>query len=159
QLCGVLQTAHDLRIIHRDLKPSNLMLADDDGSGIGDGEGEGAINLKVLDFGLAQVRNPDLDPNFTIPGRSVGFTLRYTSPEQLDEREVSERTDLFMVGLILYELLTGYHPFAPDEELPPSKYHYVRAITMDEAPRFHDRNPRVQVPRPIEELVLRCLEK
>jgi len=109
-----LQCAHAAGIVHRDLKPENIMLAE-----------TGAV--KVLDFGIAKllrdVESPSraqvtLDPSdvvpfaLTRPGALLG-TLAYMSPEQWGEGAVDERTDLWAVGILLYELVTGEHPLAP----------------------------------------------
>jgi serine/threonine protein kinase len=150
QLCSVLQLAHKNQIIHRDLKPSNLMLAD---AGA-DGPGE-ELDLKVLDFGIAKFLNPAPDAFKTFGGAPL--TPLYTSPEQgRGETDLDARSDIFAVGLILYRLLTGHHPFwSPSDSI----YSAMVAIFNDVTPRFRERNPEVCVPESIEALVLRCLDK
>jgi formylglycine-generating enzyme required for sulfatase activity/tRNA A-37 threonylcarbamoyl transferase component Bud32 len=144
QLCDVLQVAHDHGIVHRDLKPSNLMLLD--------GCPPGKEFLKVLDFGIAKFLHSDVE-NITVLGSTLG-TLSYMSPEQvLNSAEVDARADIYTIGTILYELLTGCRPFT---SRVPQIYN---DIIHTPAPRFHERNPHVQVPRGVEDLVLRCLEK
>jgi CheY-like chemotaxis protein len=95
QLAEALTVAHEQQIIHRDIKPANL-LVDDEGV------------LKVTDFGLA--RPLDKSTGFTQHGTVVG-TPRYMAPEQLFGNVVDERSDLFAVGVVLYECLTGMPPF------------------------------------------------
>lgn len=93
QLCDAVGYAHDRGIIHRDLKPSNLMLLS---NGI----------LKVTDFGVARTASSDLTQIGTVVG-----TPRYKSPEELNGFMADHRSDIFSLGIILHELLTGQHPF------------------------------------------------
>src|SRR5262249_39946407 len=108
QAAQALAAAHAAGVVHRDIKPANLMLRDD---GI----------LKVLDFGLAR-RIPESGVRInwstalsTDPGARVG-TLLYMSPEQAQAEPVDASTDIFSLGLVLYELATGQHPFRADSE-------------------------------------------
>jgi serine/threonine-protein kinase len=108
-LCGVLQAAHTHGIIHRDLKPANIMIADADTP---------QERVKVLDFGLARVTVASADGLY-IPldkftdahANSVVGTPEYTCPEALRGEQLDQRSDLYSVGVILYELLTGHLPF------------------------------------------------
>ncbi len=95
QICSVLQYAHQNLIVHRDLKPSNIMV---------DQNGQ----IKLLDFGIAKILN-DQDPELTQLG-SLLLTPNYASPEQLLGEPVSTQSDIYQLGIILYELLTGYRP-------------------------------------------------
>lgn len=97
QVAAVLAATHRHRIYHRDLKPSNLMLCDNG-------------TVKVLDFGLAVI--PDADrTRFTSTGQTIG-TPAFMAPEQIESREITPQTDLYALGLILHELLTGERVFA-----------------------------------------------
>jgi len=96
QLCAGLSELHEAGLLHRDLKPANLMI---------DGQGR----LKLADFGLAAVRN-ELNVHEFGDG-----TPAYMAPEQLDGREVSERSDIYALGVVLYELLSGRHPYEARE--------------------------------------------
>ncbi len=145
QLCDVLQVAHDQGIVHRDLKPSNLMLVA--------GRPPGKELLKVLDFGIAKILNPD-DLGPEDPCTRTGallFTPQYGSPEQATGGKVDTRSDLYSVGVILYELLTGHRPFSG----PEITYQHI----LTPPPRFAERNPNVVVPPEVEQLVLRLLAK
>ena len=111
-----MSAAHQKGITHRDLKPANVML----------GEGEHAGRIKVLDFGLAKIVEPQ--PGFspasmlptegagTAEGRILG-TVAYMSPEQAEGRAVDSRSDLFSLGVVLYEMATGQQPFTGETGL------------------------------------------
>ena len=160
QLCSVLQEAHghvDKKsgkakpIIHRDLKPSNLMLV----------EGKPADqNLKVLDFGIAKIAEDDGNPELTGQGDFLG-TPAYMSPEQIRGGITKEgrggidgRSDLYSVGVLLYQLLTGSLPFKGMNKMGVLAAHLHSTI-----PAMKDANPAVQVPPQVERLVMKCLEK
>jgi eukaryotic-like serine/threonine-protein kinase len=145
QLCEVLQVAHDHGIVHRDLKPSNLMLLD--------GRPPGHEFLKVLDFGIAKLLGPqhfDPDDVRTRTGMFMG-TAPYASPDQLHDGEVDGRSDLYSVGVILYELLTGHRPFSG----PSTLYDHLHTPP----PPFAAKSLGIQVPHDVEQVVLRCLAK
>ncbi|MEN8221825.1 MAG: protein kinase [Acidobacteriota bacterium] len=102
QICDGLKCAHDAGIVHRDIKPQNIMI---------DKEGR----VKILDFGLAKLRvgaNGNL-PSITKIGTTLG-TVHYMSPEQAKGEEVDFRTDIWSLGVILYEMLTGELPYKGD---------------------------------------------
>jgi serine/threonine-protein kinase len=143
QLCDVLQAANDEGIIHRDLKPPNLMLVD--------GKQPGSKVLKLLDFGIAKIREVADDVR-TVSGSFMGTPL-YSSPEQIMGEQVDARSDIYSVGLILYELLTGYRPF--DGSIKAIIYKH----TMVPPPPFAEVNPDVHVPPAVEAVVLKCLAK
>ncbi|MDX2037354.1 MAG: bifunctional serine/threonine-protein kinase/formylglycine-generating enzyme family protein [Isosphaeraceae bacterium] len=145
QLCELLDFVHSKDIIHRDLKPSNLMLLA--------GYPEGREFLKVLDFGIAKSLNTDHADSDEYRTQTGGarFTPHYASPEQVGGHAVDARSDIYSVGIILYEFLTGYRPFSE----PGLIYQHLCA----EPPPFAKRNPKASVPAAIERVVMRCLEK
>jgi serine/threonine protein kinase len=97
QICDGLAEAHRLGVIHRDLKPSNIMI-DKEGS------------ARIMDFGIARSLKAK---GLTGPGIMIG-TPEYMSPEQVEAKEVDQRADIYSLGIILYEMLTGRVPFAAD---------------------------------------------
>src|SRR4029453_8089165 len=103
-LCTALQFAHDLGIVHRDLKPANIVAHE---------FSPGQRVYKVVDFGLANFRATD-EPRLTGPQEFLG-TIAYASPEQLTGSPVDSRSDVYSLGAVVFEMLTGRVPFsAPD---------------------------------------------
>ncbi|HAL72876.1 MAG TPA: serine/threonine protein kinase, partial [Verrucomicrobiales bacterium] len=109
QACLAVQHAHHKGILHRDLKPSNVMVTEVNGKPV----------VKVIDFGIAKALAGDLDagPDVTVRGMVLG-TPRYMSPEQagLTGQDVDTRSDVYALGVLLYELLTGSTPVTEGEE-------------------------------------------
>jgi serine/threonine-protein kinase len=145
QVCDLLQFAHDHGIIHRDMKPSNLMLVD--------GHPPGQEQVKVLDFGIAKNLAMD-EQTFDLPTmtNSLMGTPPYTSPEQAEGR-AEKRSDIYSVGVIVYEMLTGSRPFKGS--IPQ----LISATLNATPPRFAEINSKASVPEAIEQVVHRCLEK
>lgn len=138
QACDALAEAHERGIVHRDLKPSNLFLCD-----VGDER-----ILKVLDFGVSKLSD---EPNVTLTHTALGTPL-YMSPEQIrNSKEVDHRSDLWALGVILFELLTGRPPF---EGAPTA---VSVAIAVDPPPWLSTL--RTDVPPELERIVMRALEK
>lgn len=100
QICSAMAHAHKNGVIHRDLKSSNIMLQD---------TADGAIFVKILDFGIAKLGR-DNEQSLTHTGQVIG-TARYMSPEQATGKPVDHRTDIYSIGCVMYELLTGKVPF------------------------------------------------
>jgi serine/threonine protein kinase len=147
QACEAIAEAHAMGIVHRDLKPSNLFLAS---------RPDGTPLVKVLDFGISKAldtaRVSLLPGSATAPNSSFGSPL-YMSPEQIaSASQVDHRTDVWALGIVLHELVSGHPPFVR-ETLPAL---YV-AITHDPAPPL--RGVRPEVPAALEAAVLGCLEK
>ena len=147
QLCEVLSVAHQAGIVHRDLKPANLMLLN--------GRAAGRESLKVLDFGIAKLLSIEEHDGDSITNNAPIGTYPYMSPEQFGVAPVDTRSDLYTVGVILYEFLTGFRPYSAKSQLYPWLQQHVHAPI----PRFRDRNPEVDLPAEVEEVVRRCLAK
>jgi len=150
QLCEALQAAHAEGIVHRDLKPANLMVIDPDTP---------YEKIKVMDFGLAKLvessaaKQSDNRVTDTGVDFAVG-TPGYISPEQVRGEELDPRSDLYSVGVILFELLTGRLPFTRDETMD-----VLLAHATEPPPRFADVGASGWVAPEVELVVLDCLAK
>src|SRR6202522_851522 len=153
QIADGLQAAHSLGIFHRDLKPQNVMLTD------------GGL-VKILDFGLARRLHPEeagFDPSKPAVARTAsmaetytarGGTIRYMAPEQFVTGQSSVQSDIWAVGVLLYELTSGRHPFArPDAE----DFQIIRSIQFSDPPELDHIVPGVSTE--LKSVIAMCLEK
>jgi eukaryotic-like serine/threonine-protein kinase len=147
-----LQCAHEgikidgdiCKIVHRDVKPSNVFVISDPGLG---------EVAKVLDFGIAKLFRDDPEGRQT---RSFMGTLAYCSPEQIEGKELDTRSDIYSLGITMFEVLTGKMPIEPDAHTLLSWYKAHR----DKPPkRFADVSPRLKLPPGLEDLIMGCMAK
>jgi serine/threonine-protein kinase len=143
QILAGLAHAHEQGIVHRDIKPANLMITEE----IGTGE-----HVRILDFGLARLRNAAVNATQT---HVVVGTPSYMAPEQTLDAKVDLRADLYAVGVVLFEMVTGDRPFQADETLELLAKHRGAAI-----PRLAEHvKPGTQIPAGLQGVIDRALAK
>ncbi|MBC8164378.1 MAG: serine/threonine protein kinase, partial [Bryobacteraceae bacterium] len=118
-VCSAVQCAHDRRIIHRDIKPGNILI-------------NSAGQAKLLDFGIAKILDPELSPSGLDATATILrlMTPEYASPEQVRGREITTTSDVYSLGVLLYELLTGHRPYRIRSRSP----HEIAQVICDETP-------------------------
>jgi eukaryotic-like serine/threonine-protein kinase len=152
QIASALVRAHSLGIVHRDLKPENVMLVERDGD---------PDFAKVLDFGIAKVPVGEIVKSGPSPSRQaltqlgmVYGTPEYMAPEQALGQEVDARADLYALGVMMYEMITGLRPFEAESAVT-----LLGMQVTQPPPSFQQRAPSVTVPDGIEAAVMELLEK
>ena len=135
QICEGLAEAHKLDVVHRDLKPQNIMI-------------DRAGNIRIMDFGIARSIQAK---GITATGMMIG-TPEYMAPEQVEGKEIDQRTDIYSLGIILFELLTGIVPFEGDTPISVAIKHLNEKV-----PEPKTINPGI--PEDMNKVVLKCLEK
>jgi tRNA A-37 threonylcarbamoyl transferase component Bud32 len=144
EVCESLAEAHRRHIVHRDLKPDNIFLAQTD---------EAPEFVKVLDFGIARAKSVQDVETLTRTGTVAG-TPAYVAPEALLGEEVSPAADVYALGLVLFEMFTGYHPFTADTAFKVMRHH------LDTVPPSLDRVLEGEtLPLGLSALVARCMAK
>ncbi len=136
QVARALDYIHYRAIVHRDIKPANIMVSRQGG-------------VKVMDFGIA--RDKSFDRDLTQTGTGIG-TPSYMSPEQILGDKLDARSDIFSLGIVLYQMVTGGKPFVEDEE--KSVMHKIR---LEKHVKARKHNP--EIPRELERIIDKCLEK
>jgi serine/threonine protein kinase/Tfp pilus assembly protein PilF len=149
QLARALEAAHAKGIVHRDIKPANVMITPQ-------------LQVKVMDFGLAKIDNPTVSPlgeeqetavmdDLTVPGTTMG-TYAYMSPEQARGGGVDARSDIWSLGVVLYEMATGTQPFTG-----PTPAAVLEGVLTRRPASVRQRNP--QAPAGLEQIIFKALEK
>jgi len=144
QICSAVAAAHNAGIIHRDLKPDNILI---------ETQSDGRLLAKVLDFGIAKLREAsveDADTNLT--GANVIGSPNYMSPEQCMGAELDPRSDIYSLGVVLYEMLTGRTPFSESASVAVLVQH------INATPK-RVSELRGEVPASIESVVMKALAK
>ncbi len=142
QACDAIAEAHALGLVHRDLKPANLFLIR---------RSNGSESVKVLDFGISKQTGTE-EVELTATGAILGSPM-YMSPEQIAKsKSVDARTDIWAMGVVLYELLTGHGPFRAKTVLE------LAAQVLQEEPAS-PRTIRPEISEALESIVIRCLQK
>ncbi|HEX5061760.1 MAG TPA: serine/threonine-protein kinase [Kofleriaceae bacterium] len=149
EMCSSLAEAHQQGIVHRDLKPENVYLESRPGN---------PEFVKILDFGIAKVmRGDSIDPQspqLTATGQTLG-TLEYMSPEQLMGKQLDGRSDVYALGVVAYEMITGRLPF-PDAKGPAGLITAQLKQTPQPPSQAH---PKANLPPQADRTILKCLEK
>ncbi len=142
-VCSALAEAHDLGIVHRDLKPANIYLTSGD-------------VVKLLDFGIAKVTGSELDDgaDLTRLGQTIG-TLEYMAPEQIIGGSCGPRSDIFQLGVLMFEMITGRRPFA--DAVEPTAM--ITALLTRTAPPVSSMFCHSCLPPELDALIQRCLER
>ncbi len=142
QICEALAEAHSMGIVHRDLKPGNLILTR---------RKDGRAAVKLIDFGISKLMAPAVDRQMTLPAVMMGSPL-YMAPEQMTSaRDVDHRSDIWSLGAIFYQLLTGRPPY------DGKSVSQVYDLIMLGPPRVRDVLPNI--PEGVEVIIRRCLRK
>lgn len=147
QICLAIETAHNgiffegeiCPIIHRDLKPSNIFIIDDDQQG---------ELVKVLDFGIAKLLQSEKEQTQSFMG-----TPKYCSPQQIQGEELDNRSDIYSLGVIMYEMLTKKMPFSLEKETMGEWYKAHTQMIPDSFPA------KLKIPVDLQKLIMRCLAK
>lgn len=143
QICRSLREAHGMGVVHRDLKPGNVLLAQ---------HGDEGDNVKVLDFGLVKDVTGEAE-ELTQQGLFMG-SPKYMAPEQIVGAEVSARTDIYSLGVMLYEMLCGKVPFDKGPGVGTLMSH-----VNDPPPPMEQYNPNLAISEEMAGIVYKCLEK
>ena len=145
QVAASLTEAHSKNIVHRDLKPDNVFLIEVDGD---------KDFVKVLDFGVAKLREADKQQGTLTQAGMIFGTPRYMAPEQCSSKAVDHRADIYAIGIMAYEMLVGKPPFDADSPLAILMKH------LQEKPKpLALVRPDIEVPEEVEAMVMRCIEK
>lgn len=144
QVCDALEHAHNQKLVHRDLKPGNVMLINND---------DLKDHVKVVDFGVSKIMGSDEAQRLTQTGEICGSPV-YMSPEQCEGKKLDPRSDIYSMGVLMYEALTGELPLMGKTMVETMSKHLGQR-----APRFATVRPDLYIPEYLENVVFHCLEK
>jgi serine/threonine protein kinase len=150
QVARALGVAHKLGVVHRDIKPGNIILTTDE---------QGQETAKVLDFGIAKLREAagDANPGMTMTGMVVGTPL-YMSPEQFMGKkaagEIDGRTDIYSLGVVLYQMVTAQLPFEGDTPYSLMMQHLQGTVRPP-----HELAPELHIPESLSQVILKAIDK
>jgi serine/threonine protein kinase len=147
QVCSGLEAAHNRGIVHRDIKPENIFLVDPDGT----------RHVKLLDFGIAKVTDEDASGKITKIKQVMG-TPEYMAPEQLDGQEVDLRADVYSVGVVLFEMLSGEKPFETMTKNANMRVAEVKDQQEQGPPVLCEVYPDLDIPLGVDEAIIRAVE-
>ncbi len=145
QVAGALEAAHRAGIVHRDLKPENIFLTTDDGA-------PGKDKVKLFDFGVAKLVGDKHEASHKTAAGSIIGTPYYMAPEQVLGHDIDARTDVYALGAVLYETVTGVVPF------PETRLIDILAAVIKKVPAPPNQH-RPELPLGLARLIMRCLEK
>jgi serine/threonine protein kinase len=146
QICDALEHAHHKGVIHRDMKPSNVIVFND---------GSGEEFIKILDFGIAEIMHSSMGETLKLATTQQVFgSPIYMSPEQCLNKNFDSRSDIYSLGVSLFQALTGEVPFVGDTIVEMIHKH-----CHEPAAKLREVNAEAQVPDALEAVVARCLEK
>jgi eukaryotic-like serine/threonine-protein kinase len=145
QVCSALAEAHEQNVIHRDLKPENIMVEDRRGQ---------KDFVKVLDFGIAKIQDPGEGQQQLTQAGMVCGTPEYMSPEQARGLQLDPRSDIYALGVVMYQLAVGELPFVADTPIGIVTKHILEKPVP---PR--ERAPQLNIPEELEGIILKAMEK
>jgi serine/threonine-protein kinase len=145
QVCSALAEAHEQNVIHRDLKPENIMVEDRRGQ---------KDFVKVLDFGIAKIQDPGEGQQALTQAGMVCGTPEYMSPEQARGLQLDPRSDIYALGVVMYQLAVGELPFIADTPIGIVTKHILEKPVP---PR--QRAPQLNIPEELENIILKAMEK
>ena len=151
KICYGLKDAHQKGIIHRDLKPDNIFLIS--GSTLGE-------IVKIIDFGIAKKIEEEntQHTSLTMVNTFIG-TYRYASPEQCRGLSIDSRTDIYSLGVVFYEILTGHHPYNIQDNSNTTKADWIASHLTETPTSLRERTGCENIPVELENIVMKCLEK
>lgn len=144
QIAKAMAHAHEKSIVHRDLKPENIILLEENEE----------VSTKILDFGISKSLDHDIDDLFQTPSGQIIGSPKYISPEQAGNKSIDKRSDIYSLGCIFFECLTGEPPFTEEDPFTMIDAHINRG-----APHLKDKNPILETYPKLEEIVSNCIAK